>query len=134
MAVPLEGEDGCQVSVEHDAGHKSIIPIWNQTHHSIPASKSHFPKNMWSFTGVADPLPDVSMDRPPRDTEIFSSEVLTQSSMPLQPFMGKVKLEFVVVGRLWMLSTGGKGEVRCGRGGRRDFVSQCHFSSHAAPA
>lgn len=47
------------------------------------------------------------MDRASRDTEIFSSEVLTQSSMPLQPFMGKVKLELVVVGRLWMLSTGG---------------------------
>lgn len=45
------------------------------------------------------------MDRASRDTEIFSSEVLTQSSMPLQPFTGKVKLEFVVVGRLWMLST-----------------------------
>lgn len=46
------------------------------------------------------------MDKASRDTEIFSSEVLTHSSMPLQPFMGKVKLELVVVGRLWMLSTG----------------------------
>lgn len=45
------------------------------------------------------------MDRASRDTEIFSSEVLTQSSMPLQPFTGRVKLELVVVGRLWMLST-----------------------------
>lgn len=45
------------------------------------------------------------MDRASRDTEIFSSEFLTQSSMPLQPFTGKVKLELVVVGRLWMLST-----------------------------
>lgn len=45
------------------------------------------------------------MDRASRETEIFSSEVLTQSSMPLQPLTGKVKLEFVEVGRLWMLST-----------------------------
>ena len=45
------------------------------------------------------------MDKASRDTEIFSSEVLTQSNMPLQPFTGKVKLEFVVDGRLWMLST-----------------------------
>lgn len=45
------------------------------------------------------------MDRASRDTEIFSSEVLIQSNMPLQPFRGKVKLELVDVGRLWMLST-----------------------------
>lgn len=45
------------------------------------------------------------MDKASRDTEIFSSEFLTQSSMPLQPFTGKVKLEFVAVGLLWMLST-----------------------------
>lgn len=49
--------------------------------------------------------PDCSMDRASRDTEIFSSDVLTQSSMPLQPFTGKVKLELVVAGRLWMVST-----------------------------
>lgn len=105
MAVPLEGKNGCQVSVEDDAGHKSIIPIWNQTQHSIYTSESHFPKTVWMLTDVADPLPDVSMDRALRDTEIFSSEVLTQSSMPLQPFIGKVKLELVVVGLLWMLNT-----------------------------
>lgn len=45
------------------------------------------------------------MDRASRETEIFSSEVLIQSNMPLQPFRGNVKLELVVVGRLWMLST-----------------------------
>ena len=45
------------------------------------------------------------MDRASRDTEIFSSEVLTQSSMPLQPFTGNVKFELVLVGRLWMLIT-----------------------------
>lgn len=45
------------------------------------------------------------MDRASRDTEIFSSEVLIQSNMPLQPFSGNVKLELVVVGRLWMLNT-----------------------------
>lgn len=50
-------------------------------------------------------LPDCSMDRASRDTEIFSSEVLIQSNMPLQPFRGNVKFELAVVGRLWMLST-----------------------------
>lgn len=45
------------------------------------------------------------MERASRDTEIFSSEVRIQSSMPLQPFRGKVKFELVVVGRLWMLNT-----------------------------
>lgn len=45
------------------------------------------------------------MDRASRDTEIFSSEVLIQSNMPLQPFRGNVKFELVDVGRLWMLST-----------------------------
>lgn len=45
------------------------------------------------------------MDRASRETEIFSSEVLIQSNMPLQPFRGNVKLELVVVGRLWMLMT-----------------------------
>lgn len=50
-------------------------------------------------------LPDCSMDRASRDTEIFSSEVLIQSNMPLQPFRGNVKFELVVVGRLWMLNT-----------------------------
>lgn len=39
------------------------------------------------------------------ETDIFSSAVLTQSNIPLQPLAGKVKLELVVVGRLWMLST-----------------------------
>lgn len=53
-------------------------------------------------------LPVCSMDKASRDTEIFSSEVLTQSSMPLQPLMGKVKLELVVVGRLWMIITEGQ--------------------------
>lgn len=62
------------------------------------------------------------MDRASRDTEIFSSEVLTQSSMPLQPFTGKVKLELVVVGRLWMLSTGKDGRLR-----DRGFVSEQHL-------
>lgn len=56
-------------------------------------------------------LPDCSMDRASRDTEIFSSEVLIQSNMPLQPFMGKVKFAFEVVGRLWMLSTDRDKEV-----------------------
>ena len=45
------------------------------------------------------------MARASRDTEILSSEVLIQSNMPLQPFRGNVKLELVVVGRLWMLNT-----------------------------
>lgn len=49
--------------------------------------------------------PDSLMDRASRDTVILSSEVLTQSNIPLQPFTGKVKLEVMVVGRLWMLST-----------------------------
>lgn len=76
---------------------------------------------------VAGTLPDVLMDRASRDTEIFSSEVLTQSSMPLQPFMGKVKLDLVDVGRLWMLSTAVGWEKA------QKFVTQLHFSSHAAP-
>lgn len=50
-------------------------------------------------------LPVGLSDSASRETEIFSSEVLTQSSIPLQPFTGKVKLELVVVGRLWILST-----------------------------
>ena len=45
------------------------------------------------------------MERASRDTVIFSSEVRTQSSIPLQPFTGKLKLVAVLVGLLWMLST-----------------------------
>lgn len=46
------------------------------------------------------------MDRASRETVIFSSEVLTQSIMPLHPFTGKVKSVVMAVGRLWMLNTG----------------------------
>lgn len=71
------------------------------------------------------------MARASRDTEILSSEVRTQSSMPLQPFMGKVKSELVVVGRFWMLSTGvgGKREkfVSAERWqNARDILLPCH--------
>lgn len=57
-------------------------------------------------------LPDCLRDRASRETEIFSSDVRTQSSMPLQPLTGKVKLELVVVGRLWMLITGGGAQLQ----------------------
>lgn len=57
------------------------------------------------FLKTSPILPDCLIDRASRDTVIFSSDVLTQSSMPLQPFTGKVKFELVVVGRLWILST-----------------------------
>lgn len=53
-------------------------------------------------------LPVDLSDKASRATEIFSSEFLTQSSIPLQPFTGKVKLELVDVGRLWILSTKGR--------------------------
>lgn len=63
--------------------------------------------NVHSLTTVCMPFsPDWSMDRASRETVIFSSEVLTQSIMPLHPFTGKVKSVVMVVGRLWMLNTG----------------------------
>lgn len=104
--LPLEGEDRSKVSVEDDARHKSIAAIWKnikkpaQLHiHRMHAGRAT------TFINVCLISPDWSMDRASRCTEIFSSEVLTQSSIPLQLFMGNVKLELVVVGRFWMLRT-----------------------------
>lgn len=104
---PLEGKDRSKISVEDDAGYKSIAAIWG--------SKKKKGNEIWDLRShrctlerehpVSSNPPECSMDRASRETEIFSSEVLIQSNMPLQPFRGNVKLELVVVGRLWMLST-----------------------------
>lgn len=105
IVLPLERQNRSKVSVEDDASHKSIVAIWKKTIclFTLKFSTVNISSSPKIYTCLI--LPDCSMDRASRDTEIFSSDVLTQSSMPLQPFKGKVKLELVVVGRLWMLST-----------------------------
>lgn len=104
LVLPLEGQNRSKVSVEDDASHESFIAIWKkQNACSDSHSQDRTLVDLEHYVCLI--LPDCSMDRASRCTEILSSEFLTQSSMPLQPFMGKVKLELVDVGRLWMLST-----------------------------
>lgn len=102
--LPLERKNRSKISVEDDASYKSITAIWGLKKKSLSDLHLHCCK-LEPERSVYLTLPDCSMDRASRDTEIFSSEVLIQSNMPLQPFRGNVKFELVVVGRLWMLST-----------------------------
>lgn len=104
IVLPMEGQNRCKVFVEDDSSHNGIVSVWKEQNASLD-SHSQDSTLFGLEHDVYLLLPACSMDRASRDTEIFSSEFLTQSSMPLQPFTGKVKLELVVVGRLWMLST-----------------------------
>lgn len=106
----MEGQNRSEVSVEDDASHKSLVAFWKEQNtcwgsNSYDCTLVDLKKNSVRFVSFVNVLPVCSRDRASLDTEIFSSDVLTQSNMPLQPFAGKVKLELVEVGRLWMLST-----------------------------
>lgn len=126
--LPLEGEDRSKVSVEDDASHKRIAAIWKDKQTNKTAQQHIHRMHTGpapTFRNLCLILPDWSMDRASRCTEIFSSEVLTQSSIPLQLFMENVKLELVVVGRFWMLRT--ERDTEWERGALSPRSSCCFF-------
>lgn len=94
-------------AINHGFASKStsyIVPPVCATCSVLKLYRRSIQMQMWACAGCLDRSPGLPVDRMFLVMVTLSSELRAQSTMPLQPFMGKL-MSAAAAGRLWMLRT-----------------------------